>query len=65
MDLQAQNGDLTLAAADNLRIYANQAEMLLLAGKKLTLMCGGSYLTLSPGSAPVSQKSTYEALRTS
>jgi type VI secretion system secreted protein VgrG len=47
MDLQAQNGDLTLAAADNLRIYANQAEMLLLAGKKLTLMCGSSYLTLS------------------
>ena len=47
LDLQAQKGDLTLNAANNLRIYANHEDMLLLAGRKLTLMCGGSYLTLS------------------
>ena len=47
LDLQAQTGDLTLNAANNLRIYANHEEMLLVAGRKLTLMCGGTYLTLS------------------
>lgn len=47
LELQAQTGDLTLNAADNLRIYANQNEMLLMAGRKLTLVCGGSYLSLS------------------
>jgi type VI secretion system secreted protein VgrG len=47
LDLQARTGDLTVAAAENLRLYANHQEMLLVAGKKLTLMCGGSYLSLS------------------
>ena len=46
-DLQAQHGDIVLTAAQNVKIFASENEILIAAEKKLTLMCGGSYLTLS------------------
>ncbi len=46
-DLQAQHGDIVMTAAKNVKIFASENEILIAAPKKLTLMCGGSYLTLS------------------
>lgn len=47
LDLQAQHGDISLTAAKNVKIFASGNEILVAADKRLTLMCGGSYLTLS------------------
>ena len=47
LDLQAQHGDIVLTAAKNVKLFASENEILIAASKKLTLMCGGSYLTLS------------------
>ncbi len=46
LELQAQHGDLMLTAAQNLKCFATENEILLVA-KKITLMAGGSWLSLS------------------
>ena len=48
MDIQAQHGDIVLTAAQNVKVFASENEILIAAAKKLTLMCGGSYLTIGP-----------------
>jgi type VI secretion system secreted protein VgrG len=47
LDLQAQHGDLVMTAAKNVKLFASENEILIAASKKLTLMCGGSYLTIA------------------
>jgi uncharacterized protein (DUF2345 family) len=47
LDIQAQHGDIVMTAAKNVKMFASENEILIAASKKLTLMCGGSYLTIS------------------
>jgi type VI secretion system secreted protein VgrG len=47
LDLQTQHGDIVMTAAKNVKLFASENEILIAASKKLTLMCGGSYITIA------------------
>ncbi|KMN78047.1 hypothetical protein VK98_18025 [Chromobacterium sp. LK11] len=46
VEIQAQQDDIELAALKQIRIISSGDEIIIAANKKLTLQCGGSYLTL-------------------
>ncbi|HCM60958.1 MAG TPA: type VI secretion system tip protein VgrG [Morganella sp. (in: Bacteria)] len=48
IEIQAQTGEIDITAAKGLTISSTQDEILITANKKITLQCGGSYLTLEP-----------------
>ena len=47
IDIQAQNANLNMAAKQNVNIDSVDGKMTLTASKKITLMCGGSYIEIS------------------
>jgi type VI secretion system secreted protein VgrG len=47
LNIQAQHGDIVMTAAKNVKMFASENEILISGSKKITLMCGGSYLTIA------------------
>ena len=47
VNVQAQNANLNMAAKQDIKIDSVDGELMVTANKKLTLMCGGSYIKLS------------------
>ena len=51
--LQAQQDNITAAAAKDIRIDSVNGEVIVSAAKKLTLVCDGSYITLAGGNIEI------------
>lgn len=48
IEMQAQTGGIDITAVKGLTITSTEDEILITAKKKITLQCGGSYLTIDP-----------------
>ena len=49
IDVQAQHGQVRIQAAQAVRVTASEGHVVVNAKERITLMCGGAYLTLSEG----------------